>query len=90
MAEFIFLKNFFSSHQKVGPWDGTEYKSEYKSTGGCSTLGASSDGELCLVYKATESSGGVYRTLVEDGESYHDYQFPLSTTEIPELCKFKV
>ena len=53
-------------------------------------MGVSSDGELGLVYKATESSGGIYRTLVEDGQDYHDYQYPLSTTEIPELCKFRL
>ena len=75
-------------HQKLGPWNGTEFEAKYKSTGGCSALGFSSDGELSLVYKATESSGGVYRTLVDGDKTYHDYQYPLLTTEIPELRKY--
>ena len=83
----VYLNNP-SRHQKLGRWNGSEYEAEFRSTGGCSGLGVSSDGELGLVYKATESSGGVYRTLVDDNGTIHDYQFPLSTTEIPELRKF--
>ena len=73
----------------MGKWNGIDYQPEYKSTGGCSSLGVDSEGKFGLVYKATESSGGIYRYATDEfGQDYHDYMYPLHFNEIPEYCKY--
>ena len=82
LLEFPITKIF--RHRRLGKWNGIDYQPKYKSTGGCSTLGVDSEGTFGLVYKATESSGGVYRYATdESGYDYHDYMYPLHFNEIP-------
>ena len=76
-------------------WDGAGYsetpnqnsRPSNASTGGCSGLGIDSQGQFGLVYKATENTGGIYRTFTRQGESHQQYVRPVHIRHVPTLRK---
>ena len=73
------------SHQRLAKWDGFGYPAPRASTGGCSSLGLDSKGNYGLVYKATENTGGIYRTRVRSNEYQEEYIKPINIRHIPKL-----
>ena len=80
--------NLHIRHQRLPPWDGHGYQATNISTGGCSSLGVDSSGKFGLVYKATESTGGLYRNFTRNGEVHQQYVKPVHVRHIPSLCEF--
>ena len=74
-------------HRRLGNWDGKGFIAPNASTGGCSALGVDSESKFAFVYKATENTGGLYRSMSHIPGSEHQYILPQLVQDIPDMRK---